>query len=82
MIDRPPKFENGEFVVCFYDFLDFFSYIYDEDDNRTDVRYYGIVVASDDQYQAFVDEYIYSILCLDGEIRYFMESEIELAAFR
>lgn len=81
MIDHAPKFGTGEFVVCFYDFLDYFSYIYDEDDNKTDARYYGIVISSDDQYQAYVDEYIYTVLCLDGEMRYFMESEIQLAAF-
>lgn len=76
-----PRYDIGEFVVCLYDFLDFFAYIYD-DIEESDCRHYGIVVRRDTELQSIVGEYLYTVLCLDGETRYFLESEIKLAAYR
>jgi hypothetical protein len=76
-----PRYEVGEFVVCLYDFLDFFAYIYDDID-ESDCRHYGIIVRRDCELQHIVGEHLYIVLCLDGETRYFLESEIKLAACR
>ena len=52
------------------------NYIYEEDE-ATWLVYYGIVLYVDAQYHHYMDEYVYEILCLDGEKRYFMESELK-----
>ncbi len=76
-----PKFQVADFVSCDYDFLDFYSYFYDETKDGHLARYYGIILQSIEEHWDFIDEHIYEVLCLDGEKRYFMESEIKLAAF-
>jgi hypothetical protein len=81
-VDIPtPCYSLGEFVVCLYDYLDFFSFIYDDDEDRF-ARHYGIIVDVDLEYLDYLGEPLYSILCMDGEKRYFMESEIKLAYYR
>ena len=39
--------------------------------------YYGIIVEVDYAYYEFMDEYVYEVLCLDGQKRFFMESELQ-----
>tara|TARA_R100000008_G_scaffold70820_1_gene48530 strand:- start:62 stop:322 length:261 start_codon:yes stop_codon:yes gene_type:complete len=76
-----PKFKVGDFVSCRYDFLAFYGYFYDTDHEDRLAGYYGIIVDVVEEHWDFIDEYIYEIICLDGERRYFMESEMNLAAF-
>ena len=76
-----PRYDIGEFVVCLYDYLDFFAYIYDDID-ESDCRHYGIIVRRDGELRNIVGEDLYTVLCLDGETRYFLESEIKLAVCR
>jgi hypothetical protein len=76
-----PYYSLGEFVVCLYDYLDFFSFIYDDDDDGY-APHYGIIVDIDLGYLDYLEEPLYSVLCMDGEKRYFMESEIKLAYYR
>ncbi len=71
-----PLFKIGDFVMCDQEFVSFLNYIYD-DDEITWLVYYGIIVHIDAQYHYYMDEYVYEILCLDGEKRYFMESELK-----
>jgi len=81
-VDIPtPYYSLGEFVVCLYNYLDFFSFIYDDEEGGFD-RHYGIIVDVDLEYLEWLGEPLYSVLCLDGENRYFMESEIKLAYYR
>jgi hypothetical protein len=76
VVEPIPYYSLGEFVVCSYDYLDFFSFIYDDE---ADTPHYGIIVHIDLGYLEYIGEPLYSVLCLDGEKRYFMESEIRLA---
>ena len=76
-----PRYSIGEFVVCFYDYLDFYAYIYDEESD-TDIRHYGIITRADCRHMDYLGECLYEVLCLDGENRYFTESEIKLAYCR
>lgn len=69
-----PLFNLGDFVACDYAQILIFSY-YDEDE-LDEMKYYGIVVYIDYSYHEFMDEFVYEILCLDGQKRYFMESEL------
>lgn len=52
------------------------DYIYDDEDIDWFV-YYGIVLDVDATYHYYMEEYVYEILCLDGEKRFFMESELK-----
>ena len=69
-----PLFGVGDFVACDYSQIVMFSYYDDEGDT---LLYYGIVVAVDYAYYDYMDEYVYEVMCLDGEKRYFMESELK-----
>ena len=71
-----PYFKVGDFVKCSYDR---FAYLYDWYEELSDsdyVTYYGVVVYVDTTHHEYLDDYIYEVLCLDGEKRYFMESEL------
>ena len=71
-----PYFKIGDFVKCSYDR---FRYLYDWYEELTDadfITYYGVVVYVDSTHHDYLDDYIYEVLCLDGEKRYFMESEL------
>lgn len=72
----PPVFDVGDFVVCDQEFVSFLNYIY-EDEPSGWLVYYGIILNVDATYHYYMDEYVYEILCLDGERRYFMESELK-----
>ena len=66
-----PYFKLGDFVRC--------SYVYDWYEDMDDVEYevyYGVVVYVDSTHHEYLDDYIYEVLCLDGEKRYFIESEL------
>ena len=71
-----PYFKIGDFVKCSYDR---FPYLYDWYEELSDsdyVTYYGVVVYVESTHHDYLDDYIYEVLCLDGEKRYFMESEL------
>lgn len=70
-----PLFRVGDFVSCDYSSIMLFSY-YEEELIRA--YYYGIVVEVDYAYYEFMDEYVYEVLCLDGQKRFFMESELQM----
>tara|TARA_R110002060_G_scaffold20512_1_gene27940 strand:- start:7 stop:243 length:237 start_codon:yes stop_codon:yes gene_type:complete len=72
----PPLFCVGDFVACDQEFVTFLDYIY-EDEDIDWLVYYGIVLDVDATYHYYMDEYVYEILCLDGEKRFFMESELK-----
>jgi hypothetical protein len=72
-IDRP-LYRVGDFVACDYEAMMIFNYTYDQ----KNLYYYGIVVQVDATYHQFMEEYVYEVLCLDGEKRFFMESELIL----
>lgn len=72
-IDRP-LYRVGDFVACDYEAMMIFNYTYDQ----KKMYYYGIVVQIDAAYHQFMEEYVYEVLCLDGEKRFFMESELIL----
>ena len=74
------KYPIGAFVKCRYDFemifpMSDFGVEFPEPD-----VYYGLIVEFEpDQYDGFSHWYdFYIVLCLDGDKRYFAESEIEL----
>ena len=69
-----PKYRLGDFVACDYETIMIFNYTYDDENNS--MYYYGIVVYVDDTYHPYMEEYVYEVLCLDGQKRYFMESEL------
>ncbi len=71
-----PLYSVGDFVACDYETIMIFNYTYEDDMNSA--YYYGIVVHVDETYYEYMEEYVYEILCLDGEKRYFMESELML----
>ncbi len=75
-----PKYKVGDFVKCAYDFYDFYSYVYDEED-YAHFRFYGIIVdvILDDVTWWFTTETVYHIYCLDGIHRFFLEDEVDLA---
>ncbi len=69
-----PLFKLGDFVACDYSSILIFSYYSEEE--LDEMKYYGVVVYIDLSYHEFMDEYVYEVLCLDGQKRYFMESEL------
>tara|TARA_Y100000004_G_scaffold171424_1_gene207413 strand:- start:94 stop:324 length:231 start_codon:yes stop_codon:yes gene_type:complete len=68
-----PLYSVGDFVCCDYSSIIVFSY---HDDDISSAFYYGIVIEVDYAYYDFMDEYVYEVLCLDGQKRYFMETEL------
>jgi hypothetical protein len=75
MDDSGPKYKVGALVKCSYDFYDFYSYFYDEDDYPY-LPFYGIVVdlAWDQTWHNM--EAVYKVYCFDGYYRFFLEDEI------
>jgi hypothetical protein len=75
-----PKYKIGDFVKCAYDFYDFYSYLYDEED-YVHFRFYGVVtdISQDEEGLSFLTETVYHVYCLDGLHRFFLEDEIEMA---
>ena len=80
MSNRPPKFPVGAFVECRYDFEAIFPMSdFGIDFPEADI-YYGLVLSYEpDQYDGFAHWYdFYTVLCLDGERRYFAEYEMKI----
>ena len=75
-IHDKPLYAIGDFVACDYANILIFDYSYEDEINN--MYYYGIVVHVDNGYYEYMEEYVYEILCLDGQKRYFMESELIL----
>ena len=74
-----PAFKIGDFVVCDYEYIAYVRHYYQRGDQVNASLYYGIVVGIDWSFYEYMEEYVYEILCLDGEKKYFMESEINFA---
>ncbi len=73
----PHKYKIGDFVRCSYDLVDFYFYLY-EDNEYPYFKYYGVVI--DVAYDAmwYDLEPVYKIYCMDGIYRFFLEDEIVL----
>jgi len=72
-----PKFGKGQLVRCVYEFVDFYTYLY-ESEEYPFLPFYGIIVdlvAEDHWYDM---ETVYKVYCLDGLDRFFLEDELEL----
>ena len=76
MESRGPINKVGDFVVCDFEYLSFVRNFYDQNALADTSVYHGIVVDVDWSFYEYMEEYVYEILCLDGEKRYFMESEL------
>jgi len=63
-------------VKCSYERFPFLYDWYEEEMNSEYLVYHGVVVYADGTHHEYLDEFIYEVLCLDGEKRYFMESEL------
>ena len=63
-------------MKCSYERFPFLYDWYEEDENSSFFVYHGVVVYADGAHHEYLDEFIYEVLCLDGEKRYFMESEL------
>ncbi len=72
-----PLYKIGDFVGCDIEYISFIDYIWAEEDYIQWSVYYGIIISIDDTYHYYMDEYVYEVMCLDGEKRYFMESELK-----
>jgi len=71
-----PAFKIGDLVVAAYDFMDYFyANSFYPDDYVPPPRHVGVVISVDAQPHYF-GEFIYSILCVDGSTRYFLEEEM------
>jgi|TARA_R110000824_G_scaffold6070_6_gene27938 hypothetical protein len=74
-----PAFKIGDFVVCDFEYISYVKHYYQQGETIDTSLYYGIIVSVDWSFYAYMEEYVYEILCLDGEKKYFMESEIKMA---
>ncbi len=63
-------------MKCSYERFPFLYDWYEEEMNSEFLVYHGVVVYVDSTHHEYLDEFIYEVLCLDGEKRYFMESEL------
>ena len=75
MASYPPNYKVGDFVKCRYDFYDFYSYVYGENDYHF-MQYYGIIVNSAWENNWDEIETVYKVYCMDGQFRFFLEDEI------
>jgi hypothetical protein len=75
MESSPPCYKIGDFVRCNYDFYEFFSHMYAEDE-YPHLPYYGIIVdlAWDEGW--FQMEVVYKVYCMDATYRFFLEDEL------
>lgn len=75
MPEKKPKYKVGDFVRCFYNFFEFYSYFYD-DAEYLYLPFYGIIVDLAWDVNWLDMEAVYKIYCMDGEYRFFLEDEI------
>ena len=74
-----PKYKIGDFVRCGYDLMDFYTYIYENDeDDYLYFRFYGIVVDVAWEETWLFYETVYKVYCIDGLYRFFLEDEVAL----
>jgi len=72
---KQPFFKIGDLVKGRYDYSDHLYYtIFEELPVRTP-QHIGVVVSIDTEMYYF-GEYIYTVLCIDGNKRFFLEDEI------
>ncbi len=70
----PAKFKIGDLVRGFYDIIEFY-YWHDDPDDYYVATHTGVVIEIEYEMEYFED-YVYTILCLDGVKRFFIESEL------
>jgi len=70
-----PKYKVGDFVRCSYEYFDFYTYLY-EDEEYPYFKFYGIVLAFACDEGWFDMETVYKVYCMDGFYRFFLEDEI------
>ena len=69
----------GDLVKCVYGFPDLYYGMVFSEGFLPEPQTYGIVVSLYWDQIIFQDEWVYEIRCLDGEYRYFLQSEMEIA---
>ena len=72
--DIPPKYKIGNLVKGFYDIIEYY-YWHDDPDDYFTTTHTGIVIDIDYEME-YCQDYVYTVLCLDGTKRYFIESEL------
>tara|TARA_Y100001938_G_C7860077_1_gene315117 strand:+ start:320 stop:556 length:237 start_codon:yes stop_codon:yes gene_type:complete len=72
--DIPPRYKIGNLVKGYYDIIEYY-YWHDESDDYFIAAHTGVVIDVDYELEYFQD-YVYTVLCLDGTKRYFIESEL------
>tara|TARA_R100000008_G_scaffold68693_1_gene45942 strand:+ start:3685 stop:3930 length:246 start_codon:yes stop_codon:yes gene_type:complete len=73
------KFKVGDLVKCVYGFPDLYYGVMYSEDFLPAPETYGIVVSVYWDQIIFQNEWVYEIKCLDGNYRYFLQSEMVLA---
>tara|TARA_B100000530_G_C15695887_1_gene384044 strand:- start:150 stop:386 length:237 start_codon:yes stop_codon:yes gene_type:complete len=77
MAASTPKYKIGDFVRCTYDLIDFYFYLY-EDNDYSYFKYYGIIIDVAYEETWYDMEAVYKVYCMDGCFRFFLEDEILL----
>lgn len=73
-LDIPARYKIGDLVKGYYDIIEYY-YWHDDPDDYFVTSHTGVVVEIDYELEYFED-YVYTILCLDGVKRFFIESEL------
>ncbi len=73
-MDIPPRYIIGNLVRGNYDYMDYY-YWYEDPENYIHSTHTGVVVEVEYEMEYFQD-YVYTVLCLDGVKRFFVESEL------
>jgi len=77
VLDYRPLFNVGDFVQCSYERYPMLGFYEDEFFEYAEPIFYGIIVYVDYGFEDLLDEFIYEVLCTDGEKRYFLETELK-----
>jgi|TARA_R110002012_G_scaffold116858_5_gene264643 hypothetical protein len=72
--DIPPRYGIGNLVRGSYDYIEYYYWHEDREDYML-AQHTGVVVEIEYEIEYFQD-YVYTILCLDGVKRFFIESEL------
>ena len=73
--ERPSVFKIGDLVTGRYDYTDHLYYsVFGEGPARMS-QHVGVVISVDHEMYYFGD-YIYTVLCVDGTKRFFLEDEL------
>lgn len=72
--DIPARYKIGDLVKGYYDIIEYY-YWQDDPHDYFVTSHTGVVVEVDYEIEYFQD-YVYTILCLDGTKRFFIESEL------